>query len=171
MTLTVVVGSSGSGKTTFLNNVHELHKCTYIRQYHTLRPYIPVRKIPDFDPTQLPYWSLYSQKTLKGSDAKNVSYNPDVKIGGTMAGEFVAGLSGGQRKMMLFELVRQRTSGLLEGTNRGSLWRKRVALECIDEALLLLGGPGGGAAKVHRQLTKLQDGLQPIERPLEIDVD
>ena len=63
-------GSSGSGKTTFLNHVHELHKCTYIRQYHTLRPYIPVRKIPDFDPTQLPYWSLYSQKTLEGSDAK-----------------------------------------------------------------------------------------------------
>ena len=80
-------GSSGSGKTTFLNHVHDLHKCTYIRQYHTLRPYIPVRKIPDFDPTQLPYWSLYSQKTLKGSDAKNVSYNPDVKISGTMAGE------------------------------------------------------------------------------------
>ena len=49
--------------------------------------------------------------------------------------------------------------------------RKRVALERIDEALLLLGGPGGGAAKVHSQLTKLQDGLQPIERPLEIDVD
>ena len=85
-------GSSGSGKTTFLNHVHDLHKCTYIRQYHTLRPYIPVRKIPDFDPTQLPYWSLYSQKTLEGSDAKNVSYNPGVKIGGTMAGEFVAGL-------------------------------------------------------------------------------
>ena len=30
------------------------------------------------------------------------------KIGGTMAGEFTAGLSGGQRKMFLFELVRQR---------------------------------------------------------------
>ena len=103
-------GSSGSGKTTFLNHVHDLHKCTYIRQYHSLRPYIPVRKIPDFDPTQLPYWNLYSQKTLEGSDAKNVSYNPDVKIGGAMAGEFVAGLSGGQRKMMAFELVRQRTS-------------------------------------------------------------
>ena len=104
-------GSSGSGKTTFLNSVHDLHKCTYVRQYHTLRPYIPVSKIPDFDPTQLPYWNLYSQKQLEGTGgAKNASYNPDVKIGGTMAGEFVAGLSGGQRKMLAFELVRQRTS-------------------------------------------------------------
>lgn len=109
MTLTVVVGSSGSGKTTFLNHVHELHKCTYVRQYHTLRPYIPVRKIPDFDPSQLPYWNLYSEEKL-GDGTKNASYNPDVKIGGTMAGEFTAGLSGGQRKMMAFELVRQRTS-------------------------------------------------------------
>ena len=32
MTLTVVVGSSGSGKTTFLNDVHKINKCTYIRQ-------------------------------------------------------------------------------------------------------------------------------------------
>jgi len=117
MTLTVVVGSSGSGKTTFLNNVHKLHKCTYVKQYHTLRPYVPVKKIPNFDPTQLPYWNLYSEKILKEAAAegkKNESYNPDVKIGGTMAGEFTAGLSGGQRKMMLFELVRQRTSSQSE---------------------------------------------------------
>ena len=113
MTLTVVVGSSGSGKTTFLDHVHKLHSCTYIRQYHTLRPYVPVKKIPKFDPLQLPYWNLYSEKVLKEQAAegkKNESYNPGVKIGGTMAGEFTAGLSGGQRKMMLFELVRQRTS-------------------------------------------------------------
>jgi len=111
MTLTVVVGSSGSGKTTYLEDVHKLHACTYIRQYHTLRPYIPVRKIPNFDPTQLPFWQLYSDKLVAdGSGRKNESYNPNVKIGGTMAGEFTAGLSGGQRKMMLFELVRQRTS-------------------------------------------------------------
>jgi len=108
MPLTVVVGSSGSGKTTYLEDVHKLHSCTYIRQYHLLRPYIPVKKIPGFDPSQLPFWSLYSDKTLQAGQ-KNESYSPDVKIGGTMNGEFTAGLSGGQRKMMLFELVRQRT--------------------------------------------------------------
>ena len=115
MTLTVVVGSSGSGKTTFLEHVHKLHSCTYIRQYHTLRPYVPVKNIPKFDPQQLPYWNLYSDKVLKeAAGGKNESYNPGVMIGGTMAGEFTAGLSGGQRKMMLFELVRQRTSSQSE---------------------------------------------------------
>ena len=108
MTLTVVVGASGSGKTTFLEDVHKLHKCCYVRQYHTVRPYIQVRKIPNFEPSRLPYWDLYAKKTVEGG-AKNASYNPAIKIGGTMAGEFTAGLSGGQRKMMLFELVRQRT--------------------------------------------------------------
>lgn len=108
MTLTVVVGASGSGKTTFLEDVHKLHKCCYVRQYHTVRPYIQVRKIPNFEPSRLPYWDLYANKTVEGG-AKNASYNPAIKIGGTMAGEFTAGLSGGQRKMMLFELVRQRT--------------------------------------------------------------
>ena len=108
MTLSVVVGASGSGKTTFLEGVHKLHKCCYVRQYHTVRPYIQVRKIPNFEPSRLPYWDLYANKTVEGG-AKNASYNPAIKIGGTMAGEFTAGLSGGQRKMMLFELVRQRT--------------------------------------------------------------
>ena len=108
MTLSVVVGASGSGKTTFLEGVHKLHKCCYVRQYHTVRPYIQVRKIPNFEPSRLPYWDLYANKTVEGG-AKNASYNPAIKIGGTMAGKFTAGLSGGQRKMMLFELVRQRT--------------------------------------------------------------
>ena len=109
MSLTVVVGSSGSGKTTYLEDVHKLRPCCYIRQYHMLRPYIPVRKIPSFDPSQLPYWKLYSEATTKNG-GKQVSYNPNVKIGGSMAGQFIPGLSGGQRKMLLFELVRQRTS-------------------------------------------------------------
>lgn len=109
MSLTVVVGSSGSGKTTYLEDVHKLRPCCYIRQYHMLRPYIPVRKIPSFDPSQLPYWKLYSEATSEDG-TKQVSYNPNVKIGGSMAGQFIPGLSGGQRKMLLFELVRQRTS-------------------------------------------------------------
>jgi len=98
MTLTVVVGSSGSGKTTFLNDVHKRNKCTYIRQYHNLRPYIAVKKIPSFDPTALPFWEIYLKEE---KDQK-------ILIGGTMAGEFTAGLSGGQRKILLFELIRQR---------------------------------------------------------------
>jgi len=97
MTLTVVVGSSGSGKTTFLNDVHKKNKCTYIRQYHNLRPYIKVRSIPRFDPTALPYWAIYEKE------------NPNIPVGGTMAGEFTAGLSGGQRKLLLFEMIYQRT--------------------------------------------------------------
>jgi ABC-type lipoprotein export system ATPase subunit len=98
MTLSVVVGSSGSGKTTFLEDVHKRHHCTYIRQYHLLRPYIAVSKIPNFDPTALPYWEIYEREgTANG-----------IKVGGTMAGEFTAGLSGGQRKLLLFELIRQR---------------------------------------------------------------
>jgi len=100
MTLTTVVGSSGSGKTTFLNDVHKSHKCTYIRQYHAMRPYIPVTKIPNFDPTKLPYWDIYVRE---GTADK-------IKVGGTMAGEFTAGLSGGQRKILLFELICQRTA-------------------------------------------------------------
>lgn len=110
MTLTVVVGSSGSGKTTLLEDVHKLHKCCYIRQYHMLRPYVKVESIPNFDPTALPYWSLYSEKTFEDGK-QNVSYSPSVQIGGTMAGQFTKGLSGGQRKMLLFELVKQRTAG------------------------------------------------------------
>jgi len=102
MTLTVVVGSSGSGKTTFLNDVHKSHKCTYIRQYHTARPYIRVKGIPNFDPSKLPFWDIY----VKEGTADNI------KIGGTMAGEFTAGLSGGQRKLFFFELIRQRTADM-----------------------------------------------------------
>ena len=100
MTLTTVVGSSGSGKTTFLNDVYENHKCIYIRQYHSMRPYIPVTKIPNFDPSKLPFWDIY----VKEGKADTI------KVGGTMAGEFTAGFSGGQRKLLLFELICQRTA-------------------------------------------------------------
>lgn len=100
MTLTVCVGASGSGKTTFLNDVHKSHKCTYIRQYHNLRPYIAVSSIPNFDPNKLPYWDIYVKEK---KDAKII-------VGGTLAGQFMAGLSGGQRKLLLFELIVQRTA-------------------------------------------------------------
>ena len=158
MTLTVCVGSSGSGKinaqscdksysiaictqfahhrlgkTTFLNDVHKSHKCIYIRQYHNLRPYIAVSAISNFDPTrvsmngnyysriesfsfdeinlisyhplscyyaQLPYWDLYIKEKR----------NKDIIVGGVLAGKFMAGLSGGQRKILLFELISQRTA-------------------------------------------------------------
>ncbi|GMH61104.1 hypothetical protein TrRE_jg12436, partial [Triparma retinervis] len=93
-------GASGSGKTTFLEDVHKAHKCTYIRQYHNLRPFIPVKKIPNFDPSALPFWSIYEKE------------NPNVAIGGTMAGQFNPGFSGGQRKMLLFELIYQRTKNM-----------------------------------------------------------
>ncbi|EJK62033.1 hypothetical protein THAOC_17375 [Thalassiosira oceanica] len=78
MTLTVCVGASGSGKTTFLNDVHKSHKCTYIRQYHNLRPYIAVSSIPNFDPNKLPYWDIYVKEK---KDAKII-------VGGTLAGQF-----------------------------------------------------------------------------------
>lgn len=100
MTLTVCVGSSGSGKTTFLNDVHKSHRCTYIRQYHNLRPYIAVSAIPNFDPTKLPYWDIYVKEKKEES----------IIVGGTIAGMFMAGLSGGQRKLLLFELICQRTA-------------------------------------------------------------
>ena len=47
--------SPPTGKTTFLNDVHKSHKCTYIRQYHNLRPYIAVSAIANFDPTKVSY--------------------------------------------------------------------------------------------------------------------
>ena len=88
-----------TGKTTFLNDTVRSHKCTYIRQYHSIRPYITVNKIPKFDPTKLPYWDIYV----------NENKAQTIQVGGTMAGEFTAGLSGGQRKLLLFELIYQRT--------------------------------------------------------------
>lgn len=58
-----------------------------------------VSKIPNFDPTQLPYWDIYEREGTAQT----------IPVGGTMAGQFTAGLSGGQRKLMLFELIYQRT--------------------------------------------------------------
>ena len=111
MTLTVCVGASGSGKTTFLNDVHKQHKCIYIRQYHNMRPYIKVCMIPNFDETELPYWDTYVKENKTST----------IQVGGTMAGEFTAGLSGGQRKLLLFELIYQR------------IMDQKDLLVCLDE--------------------------------------
>jgi len=59
-----------------------------------------VKKIPSFDPKQLPYWNIYEKEAKEDS----------ILIGGTMAGEFTAGLSGGQRKILLFELIRSESA-------------------------------------------------------------
>jgi hypothetical protein len=56
-----------------------------------IRPYIAVSKIPNFDPTALPYWEIYEREGVADG----------IKVGGTMAGEFTAGLSGEQRKLLL----------------------------------------------------------------------
>lgn len=63
-----------------------------------MRPYIPVSKIPNFDPSRLPFWDIYVKEGTTGT----------IKVGGTLAGEFTAGFSGGQRKLLLFELICQR---------------------------------------------------------------
>jgi len=65
-----------------------------------LRPYIAVTAIPNFDPTKLPYWETYVREKKDKS----------IIVGGTIAGQFMAGLSGGQRKLLLFELIFQRTA-------------------------------------------------------------
>jgi len=80
--------------------VHKSHKCIYIRQYHKIRPYVVVSKIPNFDPTRLPFWDIYEREGKAGT----------ISAGGTMAGRFTAGLSGGQRKLLLFELITQRVA-------------------------------------------------------------
>lgn len=65
-----------------------------------MRPFIGVNDIPNFDPSRLPYWDIYEREGTADS----------IKVGGTMAGQFTAGLSGGQRKLLLFELICQRTA-------------------------------------------------------------
>jgi hypothetical protein len=67
-----------TGKTTFLNDTTKSHKCTYIRQYHSIRPYVTVSKIPNFDPSKLPFWDIYEKEGKAES----------IQVGGTMAGEF-----------------------------------------------------------------------------------
>jgi energy-coupling factor transporter ATP-binding protein EcfA2 len=65
-----------------------------------MRPYIVVKKIPDFDPHKLPFWEIYKKEEKADT----------IKAGGTLAGKFTQGLSGGQRKLLLFELICQRTA-------------------------------------------------------------
>ena len=123
MPLTVVVGSSGSGKTTFLNDVHRSHKCIYIRQYHKIRPYVVVSKIPNFDPTQLPFWHIYQAEGRADT----------IAAGGTMAGKFTPGLSGGQRKLLLFEIVVQRIMTTQSNNKKKNKNHNTQLLICLDE--------------------------------------
>ena len=67
------------GKTTFLNDTTKSHKCTYIRQYHNIRPYVTVSAIPNFDPKQLPYWDIYEREGKADT----------IQVGGTMAGQLL----------------------------------------------------------------------------------
>jgi hypothetical protein len=54
--------------------------CMCIRpQYHNLRPYIPVNKIPNFNPDALPYWGLYANE-LTPAGVQNPSFNPAIKV-------------------------------------------------------------------------------------------
>ena len=101
MTLTVVHGCSGSGKSTFLEAIFSnAQYSTYIKQYHQLRPTIAVSSIPDFDPQELPYWEVYQKENV----------DKIIKVGGTLAGRTTLGLSGGQRKLLILELLSQRLS-------------------------------------------------------------
>ena len=158
MTLTLEVGSSGSGKTTFLNQIHERLKhsngtdrCIYLRQYHTVRPYIPVAKIPHFDPTQLPYWSVYEKEGTAGT----------IPVGGTLAGTFTPGLSGGQRKLFLFELIRQRTVTSLPVSSSSSSSSSSASFRTTrNRLLILLDEPFAGVTDdlvpfVEKQLQEL----------------
>jgi hypothetical protein len=70
------------GKTTFLNDTTKSHKCTYIRQYHNIRPYVIVSAIPNFDPKQLPYWDIYEREAKADT----------IQVGGTMAGQYTGKL-------------------------------------------------------------------------------
>jgi hypothetical protein len=65
-----------------------------------MRPYITVSRIPNFDPTRLPFWEIYVREGRA----------EEIQAGGYMGAKFTPGLSGGQRKMLLFELIAQRTA-------------------------------------------------------------
>ena len=47
------------GKTTFLEDVHKMHKCTYIRQYYNLWSFIAVLAITNFDQIQASLFHSY----------------------------------------------------------------------------------------------------------------
>jgi hypothetical protein len=67
-----------AGKTTFLNDATRLEKSVYIRQHHSLRPDITVSRIPNFDPSKLPFWNIYESNGTALT----------VKVGGFMSGRY-----------------------------------------------------------------------------------
>ena len=50
--------------------------------------------------TKLPYWNIYI----------NEKRDKNIIVGGVLGGKIMAGLSGGQRKILLFELISKRTA-------------------------------------------------------------
>ena len=121
--LTVVLGESGAGKTTLIHDVHA--QCgggVIVRQYHAIRPGQFVQELPDLDISRLPF-----------------EINPGKRVGGSLAtGVVIPGLSGGQRKMLIFEIVYQRLLACMEPLRCSWMSHLLASQRIISPFLLIL---------------------------------